>query len=476
MRIAKLILHYNTPEITVRLCNMVENAIVIDNGSDVKFSEIMPLQPSYRFENNLGFTRNWNRIIKRIMELDEGWYDAFWLMNSDIEISMNTVNRIEYLMDEFGYAMITPSYNCWMKDCKNNGSPGVRQVKCIEFTAPVIRRDVFERIGFFNEHFSKGYGVEFDWAMRMRDAGLKMCCDDQSVFHHIGQQTINTTGTLQAYETHAKQELNSGMSRLYGDGWATVLNKELGISAFVQKGKKIAVYTTIFNNYATLYPIPKQSVEADFFCICDDQELKHEILFSVNDRDEPWRILPVNYPNSTLHPRLRAKYFKMFPWEVAALSKYETVIFIDGSIQITSPDFVRFMAEGCTSDIALYLHPQRDCIFDEAQASRSLVKYDNQAIDSQMDYYANLYPRHGGLWACGVMVRKIQSPLIRELMAKWWWENIKWTYQDQLSFPVICRMLGIHPTALEGNQYKNPFFKIHWHDDNPITKFKIHEN
>ena len=38
MRIAKLILHYNTPELTLRLCQMVSDAIVIDNGSDVGYS------------------------------------------------------------------------------------------------------------------------------------------------------------------------------------------------------------------------------------------------------------------------------------------------------------------------------------------------------------------------------------------------------------------------------------------------------
>ena len=36
MKLAKLILHFNTPELTAKLCRMVPGAIVIDNGSTGK--------------------------------------------------------------------------------------------------------------------------------------------------------------------------------------------------------------------------------------------------------------------------------------------------------------------------------------------------------------------------------------------------------------------------------------------------------
>ena len=472
MAIAKLILHYNTPEVTARLCAMVPEAIVIDNGSDIDFREIMPGMAVYRYDDNLGFTRNWNRFIKQLICNNTG-YDAVWLMNSDIEISRESIDRIEHLNDGHGFDMITPSYNCWMPDCKNQGI-GVRQVSCIEFTAPVIRLSVFERIGFFNEFFEHGYGVEFDWALRMKNAGMRLCCDDRSIFHHIGQQTINTVSTLSEYEMKAKEELSQGMTALYGSEWRYMLSQELKITAFLPKRKKVAVYTTIFGDYARLNPVPKQSVEADFYCVTDSINMLPPERSS--DGEQHWRFVPVLYPNASLHPRMRAKFFKMFPWEVNILSKYETVIFIDGSVEITSRDFVRFMLESCTSDIALYRHPQRDCIYEEVKASRALVKYQGQDVESQVQFYQGIYPKHGGLWACGVMVRKIRSERIRELMAKWWWENVKWTYQDQLSFPVICKLLGIHPTAIPGNQYKNPFFKIHLHDDSVSNTLPIHAN
>ena len=240
MRIAKLILHYNTPELTLRLCQMVSDAIVIDNGSDVDMSKLNLKNQVERFETNLGFTPNWNRALHRIMDTDGGYFDAFWLMNSDIEISQESINRIEFLMQLHPYSMVTPSYNCWMKQCKNNGSPGIRQVKCIEFTAPVIRRDVFEKIGFFDETFTKGYGVEFDWSLRMQQAGLKQYCDDKSVFYHIGQQTINAHGPLREYEAIAKYELSRGMEKFYGSEWRKLGRIESPIETIEHLNPEIA--------------------------------------------------------------------------------------------------------------------------------------------------------------------------------------------------------------------------------------------
>jgi len=113
-------------------------------------------------------------------------------MNSDIEISADSIARVQELVDSDMFDMITPSYNCWMKQCKNQGAPGIREVNCIEFTAPIIKVSVLETVGEFDESFALGYGVELDWARRMQYNGFRMFCDDKSVFYHHGQQTINT--------------------------------------------------------------------------------------------------------------------------------------------------------------------------------------------------------------------------------------------------------------------------------------------
>lgn len=215
---------------------------------------------------------------------------------------------------------------------------------------------------------------------------------------------------------------------------------------------KVAVYTTIFGDYAPLRLVPKQSVKADYFCITDN-----------NDISNPggWKIIEMKSPRKDLHSRLRAKYFKLFPWECSALDNYDLTIYIDGSIEIVSSDFVRYCLDNIKHEILVFKHPERDNIFDEALASMQLSKYAGEDISYQINDYKVDFGFNHGLFACGVLVRKT-TPYILNLMNCWWHHIIKYTYQDQISFPVCCRICHVTPDVFPDNQYHNPYFKIHW--------------
>jgi GT2 family glycosyltransferase len=230
MKIAKLILNFNTPELTHKLAMSVPGAIVIDNGSTIPITVTKVPYSGIRFADNLGFTRNWNRAIQYIMDQWPGKFDAFWLMNSDIVIDQDSIARIESLAESSNYHMLSASYNCWIEQCQNHHSPGVREVRCIELTAPVILSSVFESFDFFDERFILGYGVDLDFCYRMQKAGLKMYVDDLSEFHHIGHQTIYATDQVQLYKSKAMDELRSGMSEKYGPEWRNEILPALGIN------------------------------------------------------------------------------------------------------------------------------------------------------------------------------------------------------------------------------------------------------
>lgn len=457
MKVGKLILHYNTPEMTDELCRMVgPDAIVIDNGSDLDKQPIARQGQSevVRLEKNYGFTKGWNLGVLAVYDR----FDAFWLMNSDIVIDRKTIQRIEKLLSLERISMITPSYNSWMKSCQNLATRNVREVKCIEFTAPVIKKSVFDKIGFFDESFALGYGVEFDFCIRMKRAGFKMFVDDGSKFYHKGQQTIKNETTLQHYSAKAMEELKSGMEVKYGENWRETLTRELNFNLRNIGMKRVALITTIFGGYAKLMNVPEGvELQADLYCITDDPDL---------ETNGQWKIIVPDYPRRDLHPRMRAKFFKMFPWDLPELKNYEAFIYIDGSIEITSGDFVRYCMNNLKKDMVLFKHPQRDCIYEEQIHSSELKKYQNESIADQVEAYRSVYPAHGGLYACGVMAFK-NNATVKQFMGAWWWENVKWSYQDQISFPVICKLLNFQPSVFPDNQYKNNLFKIHWHDDNP---------
>src|SRR5437879_1575817 len=76
-------------------------------------------------------------------------------------------------------------------------------------------------------------------------------------------------------------------------------------------------------------------------------------------------------------------------------------------------------------------------IYAEAEFSKTMPKYFDQPIAEQIESYrAEGYPARMGLIATGLIARSTAADLsaIEEM---WWDENLRWSYQDQLSLPVV---------------------------------------
>lgn len=448
MKLGILILYFNTPGLVDQLCNTITEAIVIDNGSEPS-KKYNGSNRCIRFEKPLGFTGGWNAAVKSVFNE----FDAFWLMNSDIVISSHVVIKIKEIIKNTDIDILTPSYNCWIKDSQNLRTQKLRQVKVIEFTAPIIKKKVFESIGMMDETFARGYGVEFDFCYKAREKGLKIWVDDSTSFLHKGQGTIKKHEGILSYSAKANLELTQGMIKKYGTNWRDIVFKNININS--DFNMKIVVYTTIYGNYANLKPIPTQTVRSEYYCITDNPDLKCD----------GWKTIVPGYPRKDMHPRLRAKYFKLLPWEIDEIAKNEISIFIDGSIEIKSNTFIEYCIKHLSEDLLLFKHPQRDCIYTEVAASKPLEKYKNENLDGQISFYSKFHPKKWGLWACGVMVRK-HTNKIKKLMGDWKHEIDKWTYQDQISFPVVCKLNDFKPAIFPDNQYNNDHFNVIWHDDN----------
>jgi hypothetical protein len=69
--------------------------------------------------------------------------------------------------------------------------------------------------------------------------------------------------------------------------------------------------------------------------------------------------------------------------------RYDTIIWIDGSIQIKSAVFVRELSTHVgPSGWALLPHPDRDCIYDELAAAAGMLKYAGQPLAEQVAHGA----------------------------------------------------------------------------------------
>lgn len=212
---------------------------------------------------------------------------------------------------------------------------------------------------------------------------------------------------------------------------------------------KVAVITSIYGGYDTLKEPVEQTTDAELICITDDDSLT----------SPTWKIEP--HTTGLGHPRLRAKVPKFMPW---LFTDADFSIWVDGSAEIVWPTFVEQMLSALgDASMAQFRHPSRDCIYDEAEASEGLLKYELLPLAGQVESYRILgHPEHWGLWATGVIVRRHDDKQ-KELGAEWLRECNLWTYQDQLSEPFLLRRLGIDIADLPHGLVANPWLAWHPH-------------
>ncbi len=200
---------------------------------------------------------------------------------------------------------------------------------------------------------------------------------------------------------------------------------------------KVGLYTAVYGNYddprsAPILPVPCRlftDEPGDF-----DVDLGWDV----------WGIGPkVEDSEGKIHEptnMLRHKFWKTHP--AAAFPDAEISIWVDGSIEITDPDFVDKALDYLgDADWMTMKHPWRDCVYDEAVFSAQLSRYDGVRLTQQADFYRDVigHPVHWGLPATGILVRRHTEAVV-EMGEQWWDECLHWTHQDQVSLPVLARL------------------------------------
>jgi hypothetical protein len=206
---------------------------------------------------------------------------------------------------------------------------------------------------------------------------------------------------------------------------------------------KMAVYTAIFGSYDELKPQPT-TPGTDFYCFTDDPDLEMK----------PWKVRLAKRHHH--NPRLAAKWYKMFPHR--ALPSYRYTLYIDGSIQLSSQESVLILFSYIgASGLALLRHPDRNNVYDEANFSAQMPKYEGLPLREQVESYRRMgLPPGHGLYAGGILVRDRDVGKNRRFGRCWWRENLRWTYQDQLSLPYVLWRLGVRPHVMPHNLWSNP--------------------
>lgn len=210
--------------------------------------------------------------------------------------------------------------------------------------------------------------------------------------------------------------------------------------------------TTIVTSIYGSYDIPKQFAPQTIPCrmLLVTDKVQHPSC--------PWETLVDPRPGG-LSPRMQAKFPKLHPWEFSDDGPW---IWIDGSMEIVSEFFAAEVLDWVET-IGMWTHPARDCLYQEAQFSSTLPKYDGQPLAAQAAaYLQDGMPRHWGLWAAGLIVYKRRPTVLADA---WMGEIETWGVQDQISLPYAAHLTGQRPEPLPYHLLDNPWVRLHFHHD-----------
>jgi hypothetical protein len=232
---------------------------------------------------------------------------------------------------------------------------------------------------------------------------------------------------------------------------------------FMSRAGKVCIYTAIFGGYDDLKEQPEQTIDCDFVCF--------------SDRSLPethgWRVVRQQGIRN-LHPRLQAKYYKLmhhrlfiphfhqFPFFGNKLHDYTASIWIDASVKLRSPYFAEEMVASLGRyGMAMFIHPDRSCIYDEATLCCDFPKYCGLPLLEQVEHYRRKgYPEKNGLMAAGIIVRETGKRELSRVNQEWWKENLRWSYQDQLSLPYVLWKLRYGYDPINLNLWENHLFEL----------------
>lgn len=132
------------------------------------------------------------------------------------------------------------------------------------------------------------------------------------------------------------------------------------------------------------------------------------------------------------NPRLNAKIYKVLSHQFVD-SEYS--IWIDGNMRLLVPpeELVEMMGD---ADCAVFRHPERDNIWDEADIIIERQKDNSIPVREQMVAYRRTTFRKKDLGMCGLIVRRHTEEIIQR-NERWWSEICRFSVRDQLSFPIV---------------------------------------
>jgi len=178
---------------------------VVENGVTTDYPNRIHLS------TNLGVSRGYNAGLRHFIGLGAG-HDFALICNNDILAGPTMVQElVKTGTSEDSIGIVSPriyyygsrriwfdggSFNPWTGVSRHEGirkigaRPKFRETQWVSGCALLIKREVIEKVGYFDEVYSPAYGEDIDYSMRVRQAGYKLVVNPNAIlFHKVSQST-----------------------------------------------------------------------------------------------------------------------------------------------------------------------------------------------------------------------------------------------------------------------------------------------
>ena len=191
-----------------RCTDMPYELIIVNNASSDGTGEFLGTVTATVITNptNLGCAKAWNQGVRA----SKG--DVVGILNNDIVVSRGWLKSLLAFMDRTGHAIVSPAAREGVLNYDLEAYAAAFSRRCFRASRPefygacmVIKREVFDRIGLFDEGFSYGGCEDIDFLWRARRAGYSVGMTGAALIHHF---VMATQDAVKRQETRAYPEAN----------------------------------------------------------------------------------------------------------------------------------------------------------------------------------------------------------------------------------------------------------------------------
>lgn len=232
-------------------------------------------------------------------------------------------------------------------------------------------------------------------------------------------------------------------------------NRYLALSKKARQNE-IVVYTCITGMYDTLKDIQNKEENIDYICFTDNLELE----------SETWDIKKIPDFLYEFEQTKQARCIKILPH--LFLSDYKTSVWVDGNIEIIG-NIEEFIHENLKNDFAIPKHPDRICIYDEAETILRLGKDTFENVNPQIQKYKEMsYPSKNGLVQSQIIIRNHNNKNCISIAEDWWNELKKGSKRDQLSFNYSIWKKEVEIDIINPSMTCSKYFQFYKHSGEKV--------